>query len=101
MYEIPDSLCARGVQARRNQSDEVLDDSSWEQLAELTQSSFSIRFKVRGGFRLGRKYRIPGGRVSIRFKVRGGFRRVGQWNNVRDIRVSIRFEVRGAPRRGR
>ena len=49
MYEIPNSPCTRRGRMRRKQSIEVLNDSSWEKLAELTQSSFSIRFKVRGG----------------------------------------------------
>ena len=51
MYEIPNSPCARRGQIRRKQPIEVLNDSSWEQLAELTQSSFSIRFKVHDGSR--------------------------------------------------
>ena len=35
----------------------------------------SIRFEVRGGFRLALHVRTPRhGRVSIRFEVRGGFR---------------------------
>ena len=75
MYEIPNSPCARRGRIRRKQPIEVLNDSSWEQLAELTQSSFSIRFKVRGGFR--HCGYCNGGRndhVSIRFEVRGGSR---------------------------
>ena len=57
---------------RGKHSIEVLNDSSWEKLAELTQSSFSIRFKVRGGFRRG-NYRayLKGNRLqsALRFAV--------------------------------
>ena len=100
MYEIPNSPGARRGRIRRKQPIEVLNDSSWEQLAELTQSSFSIRFKVRGGFRPEKPAEISnvrlafqsalrfaaisdamvvglaliGSYVSICFKVHGGFR---------------------------
>ena len=41
----------------------------------ITVVMVSIRFEVRGGFRLvGIWIDQPGGRVSIRFEVRGGFR---------------------------
>ena len=57
----------------------------------------SIRFKVRGGFRLelgARPGKYPV--VSIRFKVRGGFRRVALLAVVMLLLgVSIRFKVRG------
>ena len=51
MHEIPNSPCTRRGRIRRKQPIEVLNDSSREQLAKLSQSSFSIRFKIRGGFR--------------------------------------------------
>ena len=99
MYEIPNSPCTRRGRIRRKQPIEVLKDSSWEQLAELTQSSFSIRFKVRGGSRGRGPGGVPSGsHVSIRFKVRGGFRPEKQVS-YGSLVVSIRFKVRGGFRR--
>ena len=82
MYEIPNSPCARRGRIRRKQPIEVLNDSSWEQLAELTQSSFSIRFKVRGGFRQTQQRTCCRVGVSIRFKVRGAPRELGPQGSV-------------------
>ena len=61
----------------------------------------SIRFEVRGGFRLtAAKMTAARHQVSIRFEVRGGFRLVGV-ATLNLVSVSIRFEVRGGFRRRR
>ena len=97
MYEIPNSPCARRGRIRRKQPIEVLNDSSWEQLAELTQSSFSIRFKVRGGFRPAKPAEISNVRLAFQSALRFaaisdamvvGLALIGSY-------VSIRFKVRG------
>ena len=56
----------------------------------------SIRFEVRGGFRLeSAVWATTVDNVSIRFEVRGGFRRYQLALDLALDTVSIRFEVRG------